>query len=490
MRRLIEALKMSSALFLLAAPSLAVSTLPCPYVGAQSPSTPILAMGQDNACENWVTTVNLNQPGADISNSNLSYAYIAGILDGANLSHANMAFLETPICPGLSARNANLSFANLRNSRLVCSNFSGADFTHADLTGARSDYTLGSSFAGADFTDADLTNFNSLGASFNDAIFTRAILSGVTFAESSFARANFAGQNLSRARFLGGNLSDGNFSFANLTDVQVNNYNFNRRTILSRANFSHAVMTNFYVLWAANAVGTDFSAADLSNAYLFTSFSESDFSGAILYNAELIGEYRNSDFTNAVLIDTNVSQTQLYGSDLTGAYLSFGTVLAGATYDAFTVFPSGLTFVGPSWGLPGGASPLAAGMIANFGGNDLSGGDYSSANFMSANMGGTINVGTNFTNANLSSCNLQSSRLDAAILAGANLTSATLTNATYDEATVFPSGNTVGTPPWGLPGGASPWALRMRPVPEPSGLLSLVVGAAWLAGISMLKGGA
>ena len=69
--------------------------------------------------------------------------------------------------------------------------------------------------------------------------------------------------------------------------------------------------------------------------------------------------------------------------------------------------------------------------------------------------------------------------LTNANLTGADLSGAQLFGAQYDEATIFPSGNTYLTPPWGINGDSGidePWNLAMIPVPEPvSGLTSSFV---------------
>lgn len=467
-----------------ASPSHAVSTLPCPSVGAQSPSTVLLAAGQDNACENWVTTRTVNQPGANVASANLSRVLLAGNLDGADLHLANMQFLETPICPGLSAKNANFSSADLRSARLVCSDFAGANFSNADLRGARSDYVFGANYAGALFTGADLTDFVAQNSTFDDATFAGAILLGTTFIESFFARTDFTGRSFVGGQFLGGNLSDAIFVEADLTAVPFTNYNSNRPMRLDRTDFSFATMTAVQIVFARDAVGTLFTQADLSLADLLTSFSEADFSGANLFRAQLGGACLDCLFVGASLIETDLGQATLFGADLTGATMSAGTILAGARYDATTVFPSGATFVGPTWGLPGGLSPSASGMIADFSGNDVSGMNLAGFQLPNVSMGRLIARGTNFSNANLSGVTLVGADLTGANLAGANLSGAVLTDALYDEATVFPSGGSYAQKPWGLPGGQSPWALRMKPVPEPSWLAGVAAGLVALAGLA------
>jgi MYXO-CTERM domain-containing protein len=72
----------------------------------------------------------------------------------------------------------------------------------------------------------------------------------------------------------------------------------------------------------------------------------------------------------------------------------------------------------------------------------------------------------------------------------ADLSFAVLTDSEYDENTVFPSGNTYETPPWGLDSGSSPWDAGMRPAPEPSSGPMLALGALGLAGLASLRRGA
>jgi len=463
--------------------AVAISSLPCPNVGAQARSTAVLAAGQDNACENWVNP-QVAQPSANLTSANLSSVLISGNLDGANLSLADLSSIATG-CPGLNARNADFSPSNLTNARFVCSNFGGSDFSQATMSGMRCDlFNGGSGFVGANFTNATMTGFDCGWSTFDDAIFTGAALTGASFKESRFARTNFAGVDLHDSNFQGGDLSDANFASANLAGVDVYNYNSNRPTRLDRTDFHGAIMTGFSILWARDGQQTNFSGANLTAATLQTNFVGADFSGAILYQANLIGTCRGCDFSSSVLADADLDRAELYGADLTGAFLSNGTILAGAIYDAFTIFPSGTTFVGPAWGLPNGSSPVASGMVANFLRNDVSGLDFAGVQLPNANMVLLVAVATDFTGANLSSANLGSANLRGAILTGANLTGATLMGVTYDDATVFPSGQNYQHAPWGLPNAKAPWDLGMVPVPEPCMAMLLGAGAAGLAGLA------
>ncbi len=404
----------------------AISTLPCPSIGAQPQSTPSLGAGQDNACEYWS---NLPQP---LTNANVS---------GANLSSASL---------WVSASGANFTGTNfsgaILSSQLFPSGFSGANLTNANLQGAHASYSI-----------------------FDDAIFTGATLTGIDFQRASLRRVNLSGLDLRTTTWFRTVLDDANLSSANLSGVSLSASIFGPPHTISRANFSNATMVGTTIM--GNLVESLFVSANLTQAWLMFNAEDSDFTGAFLFQAQgqAGASFTRGSLRNAVLIDANLSNVRFWGTDLTGAVTGPGTILNTARYDAATIFPSGNTFVGPTWGLFGNLSPSDAGMIAVFDTADFSGLSYANVDFMNASMISTVNVDTVFTNANLSNCNLRFARLEGAILTGAGLASATLTGATYDETTIFPSGSDYSSSPWGLPGGIAPWNAGMIPVPEPSG---------------------
>jgi uncharacterized protein YjbI with pentapeptide repeats len=115
-----------------------------------------------------------------------------------------------------------------------------------------------------------------------------------------------------------------------------------------------------------------------------------------------------------------------------------------------------------------------------------------------AGLSTTVLTGANLSGSNLTDADLSLAELSGADLSGANLTDADLSlvelsgadlsgatvigtewmDSTYDEATVFPSGTTYDSPDWnwGLEGGATPWDLGMRYVPEPDEEQALAAG--------------
>lgn len=413
----------------------AVSTLPCPSVGAQAPSTPMLGAGQDNACESWMA----NQPGADISGANLTSAALGG-------------------------------------------NLSNVDFSNTSFVGARmGSFNYFTNYSGAQFNNANLQNASAGYASYDDAVFTGANLAGASFTQAYLNRANLSGLDLRTTSFSAAKLGDADFSLANLSGNELSGGSTVSLMLrLDRTNFTGATMVGSTVRTFSTPTGTNFTGANLTGATLAFGGINIDFTNAILYQTLLQTNLRGGSLRNAVLIDADLGRAVIRGTDLTGAFMSAGTDLAGTVYDEATLFPSGSTFVGPLWGLPGGASPLDLGMVANFNSADFSGLDYSGVDFLHATMQATLNLATDFTNADLSSCDLRSSQLQGAILTGADLTNANLLYANYDATTIFPSGQNYAVPPWGLPGGSSPWSAGMIPVPEPRfGSIGTGV-AAWL----------
>ena len=111
-----------------------------------------------------------------------------------------------------------------------------------------------------------------------------------------------------------------------------------------------------------------------------------------------------------------------------------------------------------------------------------------SINLSGATLDGSVMNEADLSRANLSTASLFNVSLQSAILAGADLTGADLSfadlsGAMYDQSTVFPSGGTVDSGAWGLPGGEAPWEAGMVPVPEPAAGWLLMAGTGALIGL-------
>ena len=117
-------------------------------------------------------------------------------------------------------------------------------------------------------------------------------------------------------------------------------------------------------LQSAVLTKTDLSFANLDGVL----FAGATLIGASLDGASLVNtNFTNANLDSAILTNTDMPFSNLFGvnlsnADLTNADLS-SAILSGSQYDEFTVFPSGNTYDLPPWGLDGGVTPWAAGMI-------------------------------------------------------------------------------------------------------------------------------
>ncbi|MBM3939242.1 MAG: pentapeptide repeat-containing protein [Sphingomonadales bacterium] len=210
--------------------------------------------------------------GIDLSNADLSGAYLSGI----------------------DLRNANLAGANLQRAYL-----SGADFYVAKLIGA--------DLRGADLSDAKLT-----GANLSDADIENALLDGANFVDADLTRAVLRGADLSGADLSGAKLTGADLLFASLTGADLRDADLTDANI-SDADLSDAILFRAY-LRRANLSGAKLSGADLGRANL----SGADLSGADISDANLTG----ANLIGANLIGANLTRTDLSGADLRDAILT------------------------------------------------------------------------------------------------------------------------------------------------------------------------
>lgn len=121
---------------------------------------------------------------------------------------------------------------------------------------------------------------------------------------------------------------------------------------------------------------------------------------------------------------------------------------------------------------------------------NLSGASLANASLVSSQLRFANLDSATMTNTDLAFSNLLGSSLSNADMTSADLSFAVLTGAAYNESTIFPSGDTYATSPWGLDGNVTPWDAGMVPVPEPSIGMLLGIGVMGMAGLSRMKGGA
>jgi uncharacterized protein YjbI with pentapeptide repeats len=206
----------------------------------------------------------------DFSAKDLSSLDLAGLdfkrarlrgasLYAADLSRANLS-------------GSDLSGARLDNANVVRTNFSGADLSGATLhtiiayrsiepdpadapifAGANlSHATIAARLDGADFTAADLTGarLGRLGATWgsfrpravlNGAKFANARLRGTDFNEAMLRFADFRGADLTQANLKGCDLSQADFTGADLTGADVTNADFDGAILKNVKGLAEAV---------------------------------------------------------------------------------------------------------------------------------------------------------------------------------------------------------------------------------------------------------
>jgi uncharacterized protein YjbI with pentapeptide repeats len=242
--------------------------------------------------------------GSDFTRTNLTKANLSGVavwmsdfgaanLTEADLTEADLSFLwnESPDGSPVLLNGANLSRANLRDTKLRAAVLPRANLSGADL--------LGTDLHGADLSEADFT--------------------GADLAYSDFVGANLCGANLTGARLWFADFTRADLTGANLTGAEY------ACPTLTRANLTNANLAGAD-LGSAPLEGANLEGANLTSAKLGSNLSGVNLSGADLSGADLSG--------------TDLSGTDLSGTDLEGANLE-GANLEGAVVDDSTIWPGG-----------------------------------------------------------------------------------------------------------------------------------------------------
>ena len=209
---------------------------------------------------------------------------------------------------GANLRAANLEGANLKNSKIIDTNFSYANLADANLSNA--DLT-GSSFYKANMNNVDLTNANLSHVQLYEADLTNAILVGVNLSHSNLC--DFSHFFLTRTAHLE---SIGVFSGVDLTNAVFN------RAELRSVDFSNVTLENTQFLFA-DLTGAEFPGKDLTNI----NFGHANLSYTNLSNTIL----SHKNLYNTILVGANLSNANLSGVDLSGRDLS-NTNLSGCKF--------------------------------------------------------------------------------------------------------------------------------------------------------------
>jgi uncharacterized protein YjbI with pentapeptide repeats len=279
-------------------------------------------------------------PGADLSNRNLTMAYLIG----ADLTDARGYLV-------------NLTDADLRHANITDAVFAGADLTGANFDASNLANTSFNEFQCGDTlcipTSATLTNVGFANANLRNVLFTATWLTNASFSNAEIRGANFGkyvanicgamaycpiqfgtgitpGQLSSTASFQTGDLSGIDFSYNNLAEVDLANQ------ILTDTNFSGATLTdanltgadvrdaNFDTLYRGFASGNDVfgTGITLDQLYSTASYQARDLRGIGLSgNVDLAGaNLAGQNLTNAEFAFVNWTSLDFTGADTRGAY--------------------------------------------------------------------------------------------------------------------------------------------------------------------------
>ena len=350
-------------------------------------------------------------PGADLSNRNLTMAYLIGAdlgaygegcseygcenvylsnLTGVNLSHAELTFATLAAA---TLTNTNFSQANLANANFDGAALSGANLTGADVRGAgfsRDDYyypDTGISLAqlystasyqshdlsGIRLNGNDLTGVNLVGQNITNANLRNATLTGATLGQAIVMNANFGGAKLDNADLSHTNLTGAAFGDAELTGANMSGSEIRWASFLRVQYGTGIALPQLYS--TASYQAHDLTGIDL----FFNNLAGANLVGQNLTYANLI----SATLTNANLSQANLSHAQFtsdtYVADLTGANLSHANLT--------NAYFAGYEFCGE---IACGTSPGANLTYANLTGADARGADFYLATLSGANTSNLI----------------------------------------------------------------------------------------------------
>ena len=200
------------------------------------------------------------EPKSKLSGRNLSWANLEGIdLSGSDMSNAN---LEGAKLNGSDLSGVNLESANLSQAQLIGTNLSEANLTNCEMYGAS--FTSGFAEFGKVTRQAALSNVDLREAKLVATNFSWGQFEGLNFSHSDLRRADFCSANLRSAKLANANLGHARLSHADCTDVDLRWANLEEadlsNTIFTRANFSKANLTG------AKLMSASFYKADFSGA--------------------------------------------------------------------------------------------------------------------------------------------------------------------------------------------------------------------------------
>jgi uncharacterized protein YjbI with pentapeptide repeats len=273
--------------------------------------------------------------------------------------------LEGVDLSGQQLYNANLSKANLKNSKFIKAVLSGANLSHANLV--ESDFTE-SKLYNTNFNNSDLKNSKIVKSSLSSVILNNANLAQCDFTESKLYNTNFNNSDLKNSKFIKAhfttdvNFNDADLKSANLTSVVCYGSTFVNANLQNAIlNQSRGFILTFYesdergeydkkFKTEGSYIKTNTSEDGRNSTFIdkYIKYQKTDFKGANLSGASVIGanlqecnlegaNLTNTNFSNANLYRANLKNTTIVNTDFKGTDLRKAD-LTGANAYCFGVY--------------------------------------------------------------------------------------------------------------------------------------------------------
>ena len=278
--------------------------------------------------------------GANLEGANMQHADLRGAhLDGANLKNS---LLHHAILDDAFLTGAELHYAKLWYVSAIGAHIDKCFLGHAELEEANLSKCI---LDKSDFSNATLVLANLSRASAVDCIFRWALLKGTIFYKTDLTKSTFVLQKdsmASAARWQSAILTGVTFYESSLDNTNLDGAQLDgakiRNCYLQNAGLKEANLTG------ASIINCDFKEAEMEGAILdsvvlrHTKFIEADLTSASLKNAKL----KNADFRGARLYETSFKDADLLGSNFFEAELSdtdfSGTALDGKSDEEIVDF--------------------------------------------------------------------------------------------------------------------------------------------------------
>ena len=300
---------------------------------------------------------------------------------------------------GMDLTGLDFSHRDLSNK-----SFQNTDLTKADLSGAN--------LSGCDFSGADMSHCSMGGTTANGAIFSEAILDGVSGSKVSFIniRASFAqfqNAKLVKANFEGADLTSADFTKSVLANALFNECSM-QGTIFENADISQGQFIN------VEGKAADFDGTNLRES-LFENckFAETNFSSSRL----TLAVFENSDLTEATMETVDAESVVFRKCTLDQVRAGEQSYFCGATFAE----GSALDTIFEGADLSNATFTLLPLLSADFSGTDLTMASFSQCEMNKTDFSKALVTDTKLSGVNLFEASFAKAKLTRADLSLSNL---------------------------------------------------------------------